>query len=327
MWKRGLRNVKNERIRSKTLWAISALTVTLFARKILPLKQNSSYSKVTESSSLRLFRTVEKTRAEKVLTQKGRQQFEYFRAGTEFHHELMLSCLDAFLSHKPRAKWLTLGDVWAREAIYISKNQGHATASSLQDHAIREAKRLGFIDDFSVQNAESITFKDKSFDFVFMKEAFHHLARPYTAIYEMVRVAKDAAILFEPTDSTLTTNLSSVNASIFYSTFRTDFEPCGFQFRLNTFEMVKTAMALNLPAIGFRGWNDPYKSPLESTSESQYRKDLEYLNGMGKKGDRMYNLMAVAFILRDDETLLDRLQAFDFEVMRLEQFDDFSRCI
>ena len=205
MWKRGLRGLKNERIHSKISWALSAVTLSiLLFQTTWPSKQYNSRSKVMESSSLRLFRSVEKTRAEKLLAQKGRQQFEYFKKGVEFRHELMLSCLDAFLSHKPHAKWLTLGDVWAREAIYISKNHGRATASSIQDHAIRKAKELGFIDDFSIQNAESITFEDKSFDFVFMKEALHHLARPYAAIYEMTRVAKDAAILFEPTDSRLT---------------------------------------------------------------------------------------------------------------------------
>ena len=50
--------------------------------------------------------------------------------------------------------------------------------------------------------------------------------------------------------------------------------------------MVKTAMALDLPAVAYRGWIDPYADPLESTVESKYTKSLRDFDEMGEAGER-----------------------------------------
>lgn len=279
-----------------------------------------------DSTTAKLFRNVEGKTANALLKKNGRGQFESFASGNEFRHELMLSCLDAILKHDKGARWLTLGDAWGREAIYVHKHGGHATASSLQDSAIKAAAKWGYIDDYATQNAERLTYEDDAFDYTFIKEAFHHLTRPYAGIYEMVRVARKAAVLFEPADNLLDSNLTGVNASLFHNVFMADFEPCGFQYRVNAFEMVKTAMALNLPAIAFRGWNDPYKDPLESTVEAEYRENLNHLNELGEAGKRPFNLLSTVFIKRRDPELVKKLRREKYYVMELRQFTDSSKC-
>lgn len=261
-----------------------------------------------------------------LLKKNGREQFEFFASGIEYRHELMLSCLDAILKHDRGARWLTLGDAWGREAIYVHKHGGRATASSLQDSSIKAAAKWGYIDGYAIQNAERLTYADDAFDYTFIKEAFHHLTRPYAGVYEMIRVASKAAILFEPADVLLKPNLAGVNASLFHNVFTTEFEPCGFQYRVDAFEMVKTAMALNLPAIAFRGWNDPYKDPLESTDESEYRELLRQYNEMGEAGERPFNLLSTVFIKKRDPAFYRKLRQEKYYVMELRQFTDASAC-
>lgn len=149
--------------------------------------------------------------------------------------------------------------------------------------------------------------------------------RPYAGVCEMIRVARKAAVLFEPADNLSKSNLAGVNASLFHNVFMTEFEPCGFQYRLNAFEMVKTAMALNLLAIAFRGWNDPYKDPLPSTVESEYKESLRDLNEMGEAGERHYNLLSTVFIKHDAE-FYKKLRLEKYYVMELRQFTDSSEC-
>lgn len=281
----------------------------------------------TLTSTANLFTTVEAANTRKAIKNEGRSQFQSLADGTEFRHELMLSCLDPLLQAAPGATWVTLGDVWGREAIYIHKRGGRSTATSLQDAAVRAAKKWGYIDDYAVQNAEALTYGDDSFDFAFMKEAFHHLARPYAGVYEMVRVARKAAILFEPADVALDAPLRGVNASIFHAAYVTEFEPCGFQFRLNAFEMVKTAMALNLPAIAFKGWNDPYTMPLEDNVRAEYEERLRSLNEMGERGDRRFDLMQVMFVKRMDADVMTAVRDGGYKLLRLTQFTDPSACV
>ena len=44
--------------------------------------------------------------------------------------------------------------------------------------------------DFRIENAECLSFKDKSFDVIFAVNALHHFANPYKVIDELVRVVK-----------------------------------------------------------------------------------------------------------------------------------------
>jgi len=53
------------------------------------------------------------------------------------------------------------------------------------------------------QDLENLSYKPSSFDLVFVKEALHHVPRPVKGLYEMLRVAKKAAIFIEPEESSV----------------------------------------------------------------------------------------------------------------------------
>jgi SAM-dependent methyltransferase len=53
------------------------------------------------------------------------------------------------------------------------------------------------------ENMEKISFKNNSFDLVFVKEAIHHVPRPVLALYELLRVSKKAVIFIEPKETFL----------------------------------------------------------------------------------------------------------------------------
>lgn len=58
--------------------------------------------------------------------------------------------------------------------------------------------------DWSYQDAEKISLKDNSFDFVCIHSGLHHCGCPQAAILEMLRVARKGILLFEPYDNLVT---------------------------------------------------------------------------------------------------------------------------
>lgn len=57
---------------------------------------------------------------------------------------------------------------------------------------------------WSEQDAERLTFDDKSFDFAIVHSGLHHCHSPHRALLEMYRVARRGVLLFEPYDNLLT---------------------------------------------------------------------------------------------------------------------------
>lgn len=109
-----------------------------------------------------------------------------------------LGLVDSFISKEKQ--WLTVGDPYGFDANYLMEKQQRVLASDIAGTFFPLVKELGIIDQFAVENAESLSFKDNSFDYVLCKESYHHFPRPYLAVYEMLRVAKEAVILIEPQD-------------------------------------------------------------------------------------------------------------------------------
>lgn len=72
--------------------------------------------------------------------------------------------------------------------------------TDISEYLLAEARRRGLITKYALENAERLSFADQSFDYVFCKESFHHFPRPYQALYEMLRVAREAVLLIEPND-------------------------------------------------------------------------------------------------------------------------------
>ena len=68
------------------------------------------------------------------------------------------------------------------------------------------------------QNIEKLSPASKSYDFVFCKEALHHLPRPILGLYEMLRVCKHAVIIIEPYKTLIGRILELFNLSSIYET-------------------------------------------------------------------------------------------------------------
>lgn len=97
--------------------------------------------------------------------------------------------------------WLTIGDGrFGTDAHYLLSHGLKAHASDISDTLLKIGYERGFIDSYSAQNAESLTFADESFDYVLIKEAFHHCPRPWIALHEAFRVSRKGVVLIEPND-------------------------------------------------------------------------------------------------------------------------------
>ena len=101
----------------------------------------------------------------------------------------MLKTIKPFI--KKGEHWLTIGDGrYGTEANYIMTNGANALATDYSDKLLKIGKEIGFINEYKKENAESLSFQDNSFDYVLIKEAFHHFPRPWIALHEAFRVCK-----------------------------------------------------------------------------------------------------------------------------------------
>jgi ubiquinone/menaquinone biosynthesis C-methylase UbiE len=179
----------------------------------------------------------------------------------------MWNLIDPFINKGE--KWLTVGDGYGLDAHYLLGKEAKVCSSDISDTFLSLAKENGFIEEFSIENAEKLSFKDQSFDYVLCKESYHHFPRPYLAVYEMIRVAEKGIMLIEPNDplSQMPLLLAMVNLlDRIHSTWvekiwknRFSFETVGnYVFKLSIRECEKIAMGLNLPAMAYKGINNSY---------------------------------------------------------------------
>lgn len=140
--------------------------------------------------------------------------------------------IDFFKSVSPKTV-LNLGDGRGGGESVFFKNIGWKSLPCDDNTVVLEiAKNIGFIQDYSKQDAEELTFDNESFDYVITKETLHHLPRPYIAIYEMLRVAKEGICIIEPRDYE-------------YKFGEEHYEPCGnfcFGFSLKELAKIFTGM-------------------------------------------------------------------------------------
>jgi SAM-dependent methyltransferase len=81
--------------------------------------------------------------------------------------------------------------------------------------------------EWSLQDAENLTFADQSFDYVVVHAALHHCRSPHRALLEMYRVARIGVMFFESRDSLLMKHLVRLGmttefeyAAVFYNDCR-----------------------------------------------------------------------------------------------------------
>lgn len=178
---------------------------------------------------------------------------------------LFFDCLNPLLKNKDQ-KWLTVGDAYGFDARYILNNGNQATATDLNTDFLSIAHQEGIVNDFRSENAEKLSFEDNTYDFVLCKESYHHFPRPYSALYEMIRVCKKGIVIIEPQDpiskmplllfmvNTLNSIKGNLGSSIWKNRF--SYEPVGnFVYKVSEREFEKFAAGLNLPMVAFKRIN------------------------------------------------------------------------
>jgi len=185
-----------------------------------------------------------------------------------WRYERMYNCIDPVLRMFPKSEWLTVGDFYYGTDAQYLQSKGHKTvASDIDDYFLKKGKEMGYIENYSRENVESLSFKDESFDFVLCKETFHHLPRPYLGLYEMLRVSKIGIILIEPYDRLM--NASFIEKICMWilkkikGNMEELYEPSGnYKYSISLREIEKIALGLNIPHIAFKYLNDYYRDGL-----------------------------------------------------------------
>lgn len=200
----------------------------------------------------------------------------WLKPGTINHwrFERMYRLADPLLDTYPQAKWLTVGDGrYGLDAQYLLARGANALGTDISDTLLREARDGGLIPEFRKENAESMSFADESFDFVFCKESYHHFPRPMKALHEMLRVARCAVVLIEPNDQACVQGViatasrmtkDAVKRLLGRSTHYHHFETGGnYVYSISPREMEKVALGMGLQTVAFRGINDYYLPGVE----------------------------------------------------------------
>jgi SAM-dependent methyltransferase len=245
-----------------------------------------------------------------------------------------LDILSPFLKNKNT--WLTIGDYNGFEAKYFKEHNQAVIASDISDVFLQEAKAEGLIDEYRKENVEHLSFVDNSMDYVSCREAFHHFPRAYLGAYEMIRVARKAAILVEPIDivSKMPLLLFVKNVCDLFDPLlinkiwknRFSWEEVGnYVFKISEREIEKMAMGIGLPCIAFNEVNvllsikeDTMAVPTDYKLLSTLNRRLRRLNFLCKLRIIPYNtLCSVVFKeMPSDEVLID-LKEKGFKIIKL----------
>jgi SAM-dependent methyltransferase len=200
-----------------------------------------------------------------------------------WRYERFYKCLDPLLNVYPVSNWLTVGDFYYGTDAQYLKSKGHkAVASDIDDRFLIKGKEIGYIDDYSKENVEALSFMDESFDFVLCKETLHHLPRPYVGLYEMLRVSKIGVVLLEPFDRNINASLAMIFFEWLLKKIKGDmnnmYEPSGnYKYPLSKREIEKIALGLNLPFVAFKYLNDYYKDGLGMETKEKDDKLVKFV--------------------------------------------------
>ena len=108
-------------------------------------------------------------------------------------HEKMIFPL---LVNEKGTRWLTVGDgYYGLDANFLIKNEVQATASCLSAKVLQIAHQRGWINDWSCQNAQALSFADSSFDYSLCMEVLQHCEFPTVALDEALRVSKRGVLI------------------------------------------------------------------------------------------------------------------------------------
>jgi ubiquinone/menaquinone biosynthesis C-methylase UbiE len=256
-----------------------------------------------------------------------------------WRHQRIYQSVEPLIEKDRNSSWLTVGDGrYGLDAQFLASKGCNVTASDISDTLLKEAASQNLINSYSEENAESLSFKDEQFDYIFCKDAYHHFPRPIKALYEMLRVAKKGVILIEPSDHLLhgkvldffSYNIKKLHSKILGSVpdISRDYEVSGnYVYRVSKREFEKVAMGLNYPAIAFKGVNDYYHEKMldELVVENgpYYRRAklaIKLLDILSKLKLRDYRLITVVMFKDINcNVQLERLESAGFEVVHLSR--------
>lgn len=188
-----------------------------------------------------------------------------------WRHNRMRRFLKPFIDDNAKSSWLTIGDGrYGGDANYLIRNGAkNVHASDISDILLKIANKNSFIKRFSEQNAEKLTFKNDSFEFVLCKDSLHHFPRPYIAMNEMLRVSRQAVIFIEPRDhkidkSWLANFYSFIRFCIRLPNNEHGFETVGnYVYTFSEREIEKFFLGMHLTDVAFAGIDDAYYEGIE----------------------------------------------------------------
>jgi ubiquinone/menaquinone biosynthesis C-methylase UbiE len=220
-----------------------------------------------------------------------------------WRHLRMMEVLQPLLANENNKKWLIVGDgQYASSSLFISSLDHDAIPLDIDDTNLKIAKEHGLINEYIHGNAESIPSENGSFDYSFCKESFHHFPRPMIALYEMIRVSKEAIIFTEPSDwipLPVPRRILQLLKHWILSLFgrkpghsdQGNYEPVGnYIYTISLREMEKIALALNLPAIVYKRFQDYYAPGVENAENNRS-------SGLFRKVNRSLKMNSIAYAL------------------------------
>jgi len=254
-----------------------------------------------------------------------------------WRHFRMVEPLSPLLHFYPGSSWLSIGDGrYGLDSIRLKKIEPslRVLPTDISPYLLEEAKKKGIITEFSVENAESLSFADNQFDFTSCKESYHHFPRPYLALYEMLRVASKGIILIEPNDALprplveeLIQRAKRLAKRILGKTIlhpdHWKFEETGnYVYSVSRREIEKMAIGLQLPVVAFYYFNDHYEKGVEFEKFTLDNKLLHLIKSKIKRADfrcRMGlqspgNIIAIVFKTLPDSALLEKLKSQGFVI-------------
>jgi len=258
-----------------------------------------------------------------------------------WRHWRMYNTITPVLDYYKNSSWVTIGDGrYGLDSVRLKKinNSLNILPTDISPYLLEESKKMGLISDFSIENAEKLSFPDNHFDFAFCKESYHHLPRPFLGLYEMLRVSKEGVVLIEPNDRLtnppfllhLISKLVLLKSKILNRMKPHPdagwFEESGnYCYYLSLREVEKLCIGLQLPCLAYLYFNDYYEEGMEYTNVG---KDIAVFNKVKKivrkedfkckVGLKQYQLISVVIFKKmPPEELKKQMKDFGFEVIDL----------
>ena len=212
-----------------------------------------------------------------------------------WRHERMFDTVRSLIVARPDAAWLTIGDGGADAWMLRALGAKTVTASCISDVVLRRLAAMGYLAGIQISsiNAESIDLPDRSVDFVFCKEAFHHFPRPPLAFYEFLRVSRIGFVMVEPLEPAASRPLDILRSTAKRVLRRRramfeQFEPVGnYIYRLSEREVFRMLTAIQVSWFALKPFSDFYIEWLSERSRNEFLPRLLFRLGLG-----MQNQMA-----------------------------------